>query len=218
MIGNVGARTAVCAWLIASAAGPMSAESFEFPLLNRTYEAFVQELTPVEIGPAHVILASPEHSLTVLDHRAILTPGEDGSHLATVELEFTARGRLEADLRIGTIESHVGDDLTVPRQRLTLSGRVRIARAPDGYLITALELPSSVEVRIESVLARRLFSICHQMALVLVNLSCSTLEEALTRLTVPLPAPGTRFELPDAELRKEDRDRLDAYLALERDE
>lgn len=217
MLGKSVARTAAIAVaaLIVGVTAPMRAESFEFPLLNRTYEAFVTDLAPVEIGPAHVALSSPEHSLTVLEHRATLMPGGDGSHLATVELEFLASGRLEADLRIGGIESHVGDDLTVPRQRLVMSGRVSIVRAADGYHITALELPADVEVRIESLLARRLFSICHQMALVLVNLRCSELEQALTLLRVPLPEPGTTFSLPDSELRPEDRARLEAYLTEE---
>jgi hypothetical protein len=203
---------AVAVGVLLASVAPLHAESFEFPLLNRTYEAFVEELQPVQIGPAHVSLSSPQHSLSLLDHRATLVREADGSHRATVEIEITASGRLEADLRIGGVESSVDDDLTVPRQRLALVGRVAIARSPDGYVITALELPASVEVRIESVLAGRLFSICHQMALVLVNLSCATLEDALSRVVVPLPESGTTFVLGDAELRPEDRARLDAYL------
>jgi hypothetical protein len=206
------AATIAAVVVVLLAASPVAAETFEFPLLNRTYEAFIQELSPVEIGPAHVALSSPQHTLTVLGNQASLVPDGNGDHLATVELELEAAGRLEADVRIGTLESHIGDDLVVPRQRLSLAGRVRIQHTAGGYEITALELPPTVEVKIESLLARRLFALCHQMALVLVSLRCATLEEALTRVVVPLPAPGQVYLLPDSELRSEDRERLDAYL------
>lgn len=204
---------AVAAAAVVLLVAPVAAENFEFPLLNRTYEAFIQDLTPVEIGPAHVSLSSPQHTLTVLEHHASLVPDGAGNHLAKVELELVASGRLEADVRIGAVKSHVVDDLVVPQQRLALSGRVRIVRTTDGYEITTLELPASVEIRIESLLARRLFSLCHQMALVLVSLQCKTLEEALTRVSVPLPEPGLAYLLPDAELRIEDRALLDSYLS-----
>ena len=44
----------------------------------------------------------------------------------------------------------------------------------EGYLITVQELPAEVTVHIESALAQRLFGICHQMVLVLVNLGLRT--------------------------------------------
>ncbi|HVS14415.1 MAG TPA: hypothetical protein VMV46_10840 [Thermoanaerobaculia bacterium] len=204
---------AVLLALVPLAAGVARAESFTFERLNRVYEGVVDELAPVEMGPALVQLRSPEHALTIRRHLADLAPTSDGDHRIRLELAFSGWGRLEADVTLGTVTSRLNDDVVVPAQSVVLDGRARVARTEGGYLITPTELPRAVNVRIESRLARRLFSLCRPMGLVLVNLDCAALEAALSSIDVPLPDPGQAYLLPDAELTDADRERLDGYLA-----
>lgn len=187
-------------------------ETFQFDRLNRSYEGFVQALLPIELGVAVVDLSSPEHVLTVHRHLATLEPAGNGQHHATLDLEFEGRGTIEAEIAIGHIRSHLDDELVVPRQRLKLEGRIELARTEQGYLITTRELDDDVEVEIESRLAGQLFSLCHQLVLVLVTMDCQALENALSRVRAPLPAAGESYLLPDEELSDDDRRTLDAYL------
>ncbi len=185
---------------------------FRFERLDRTYEAFITDLAPVEIGAAHVELSSPEHSLTLVRHLARLESLGMGEFLIDLEVRFAGAGTLEADVTLGRIESHLSDRLAVPVQTLQLSGRVHIAAGTEGYLITTRELPAEVTVHIESALAQRLFGICHQMVLVLVNLDCVDLEEALTRVRVPLPPAGETYLLGYDELTDPERLALDQVV------
>jgi hypothetical protein len=183
-----------------------------FRRLDRTYEALVEELAPIEIGPAHVRLRSPEHALRILRHLAILEPAKTGGHRLTLQVSFEGHGRVEADVVLGAVASQLADDLVIPEQTLRLEGRVSIARAEDGYQVAVLEAPESVAVRIQSRLAGRLVGLCRPMALVLVSLDCAALEQALGSITVPLPAPGSEYLLPAAEVEADERALLDAYL------
>jgi hypothetical protein len=94
-----------------------------------------------------------------------------------------------------------------------MAGRIRLARSPAGYNIALVEAPEAVEVRIESELAGRLVPVCRQMALVLVRFDCAALSDALSKVQVPLPGPGTEFVLPIEELGPEEVKALDRYLA-----
>lgn len=188
------------------------AREFRFERLDRTYEAFITELAPVEIGPALVKLSSPEHSLTLVRHVARLEPLGRGEFLIDLEVRFAGVGALEADVTFGRIESHLSDQLAVPVQTLRLAGRVHMAAGAEGYLITVREIPAEVTVHIESALAQRLFGICHQMVLVLVNLDCVELEQSLTRVRVPLPGAGETYLLTYEELTEDERLTLDGFL------
>jgi hypothetical protein len=202
--------------LLAAGQGAARGEGFAFPQLNRSYDGLVDQLAPVQMGPALVQLRSPEHALTIRRHLADLAPTPEGDHRVRLELDFSGWGRLEADVTLGTVNSRLADEVVVPAQSLVLEGRARLERTEGGYLITPTELPGSVAVRIESRLAQRLFSLCRPMGLVLVNLDCPALESALSSIDVPLPEPGQGYLLPDAELTDDDRARLDGYLAAAR--
>jgi hypothetical protein len=183
-----------------------------FRRLDRTYEALVEELAPIEIGPARVRLRSPEHSLRILRHRATLAPSKAGGHDVALEVSFTGQGRVEADVEMGAVVSQLADDLVVPEQTLSLEGRAGIARTEEGYQVTVLAVPESVSVKIQSRLAGRLVGLCRPMTLVLVSLDCAALEQALGSITVPLPEPGAQYLLPFSEVDADERARFDAYL------
>ncbi len=185
---------------------------FSFHRLNRTYEAFLTDLTPIEIGPATVKLRSPDHTLTLASNRASLAKAGDGSYDARLQIEFSGHGTIIADVTLGTLQTQIQDELTVPLQALELRSRVTVTVSPEGYTILPLELPSSVPVRIESRVAQRLFAICRPMALVLVSLDCALLERSLTLLDVPLPPAGEGYWLPAEELEPEERLRFESFL------
>jgi hypothetical protein len=209
-------RRLALAWIVlagvgfAAVAGPGIELSFR--RLDRTYQSIVEQLAPIEIGPAHVSLRSPDHSLRILRHLARLTPDGTGGHRVALEVTFEGQGRVEADVVMGAVASQLADDLVIPEQTLALEGRVSIARDPEGYRVTALELPETATVQIQSRLAGRLVGLCRPMALVLVSLDCAALELALSSVAVPMPEPGAEYLLPAAEVEPDERALFDAYL------
>jgi hypothetical protein len=185
---------------------------FEFAKLNRTYSQFVDQLQPVVLGPVEVLLRSPQHQLELSRHHARLEPAVDGTHNVQVEIEVQGSGTINAVLRAAGLEGKLDDELVLPRQTLRLDGRIKLSRSTEGYRIELVEAPESVEVEIKSQLAGRLVPVCRQMALVLVRFDCAALEEALSRVQVPIPAPGTEFLLPIEEVSAEEAKALDRYL------
>lgn len=113
---------------------------------------------------------------------------------------------------MGSVSTQLEDELALPAQGLTLKGRVGITPVEGGFSIEVLELPRSVRVRIESRLARQLFTLCRPMALVLVSLDCELLEDSLTNIEVPMPEPGSTYLLPREELSDAEVSALAAYL------
>jgi hypothetical protein len=188
------------------------AAEFEFARLNRTYSQFVDQLQPVVLGPVEVLLRSPQHQLELSRHRAWLTPAREGTHTVRVDIELSGSGTINAVLRAAGLEGKLDDELTLPRQTLRMDGRIRLARSAAGYQIALVEAPPTVEVQIQSQLAGRLVPVCRQMALVLVTFDCAALEDALSRVQVPLPKPGTEFLLPIEEVTPEEAKALDGYL------
>jgi hypothetical protein len=207
-------RTATVAAILiaAGAAGAASAAEFEFARLNRTYSQFVDQLEPVVLGPVEVLLRSPRHQLQLSRHHAWLEPATDGTHKIRLEIEISGSGTIDAVLKAAGLEGKLEDELVLPHQTLRLDGRIRLARSPAGYQIALVEAPESVQVQIQSQLAGRLVPVCRQMALVLVNFDCAALEQALSLIQVPLPAPGTEFLLPIEEITPAEAKVLDGYL------
>ena len=202
------------AWFFAATMAAEEVRVLHFDRLDRTYTSFVQDLAPIELGKVHIDLASPEHSITLESHSARLQPLGGGSYRAAVEIDFHGGGLLEADLLIGAIDSHLSDELTLPRQVITLEGKIRIDSRSEGYHITLLESDQKeVVVRIQSKLAGRVVPLCHQLALVLVHLGCDALEEALSIVRVPMPPPGEVYFLFRDELTEAEAEVLDAFLA-----
>jgi hypothetical protein len=191
----------------------VASADFEFTRLNRTYSQFVDELEPIVLGPVEVLLRSPRHQLELSRHRAWIEPAAMGTHHLRVEIEISGSGAIDAVLRAAGVEGKLADELTLPLQSLQLEGRIRMERAPEGYRIQLVEAPDSVEVHIQSQLAGRLVPVCRQMALVLVTFDCAALDDALSRIQVPIPKPGAEFLLPIEEVEPEEADALDRYLA-----
>ena len=221
--GGIGLRVALALLLLAlshdrAAASLAEAAStaFTFDRLNRSFEGVVDQLAPVHVGPAEVVLSSPEHAFTLRRHVARLTPTPAGEHDVELEIAFSGWGLIEADVTMGTIATRLSDRVVVPAQSLAITAKARVERTEGGYLVTPTAVPPSVSVRIESQLARRLFSLCRPMGLVLVNLDCLALEAALSSIAIPLPAPGSAYLLPDEELTELEREGLDLYLARSR--
>lgn len=188
-------------------------ETFVFEKLNREYSEFVQELAPIEVGGANVLLSSPQHSITLIRNRTVLHPAPEGGFLTTVELRLGGYGKLNAQVEMGSMATQLDDELALPAQGLTLKGRVDITEAAEGFWIRVLELPESVRVRIESRLAGKLFNLCRPMALVLVSLDCDLLEDSLTNIEVPLPEPGETYLLPREELTEAEAQALSAFIS-----
>ena len=183
-----------------------------FERLNRVYEHLIDDLVPVRIGPAEVMLRSPEHSLTVTHHAATLSPVHDGVFEAALELEIAGSGRIDADVTIGSLESRLSQELTVPRQTLYLEGLVTVRRGEEGYWITTERMPETAQVRIESELGTQLFTVCRQMALVLVSLDCDAIERAVTLILVPLPEAGGEYLIALDDATPEEREEFDRFL------
>jgi hypothetical protein len=197
----------------APARGAGRPAEFEFARLNRTYSQFVDQLQPVVLGPVEVLLRSPQHELQLSRHHAWLEPAAEGTHSVRVEIEVQGSGTINAVLRAAGLEGKLDDELVLPLQTLRLDGRIRLSRSAEGYQISLVEAPETVEVQIQSQLAGRLVPVCRQMALVLVRFDCAALEDALSRVNVPIPKPGTEFLLPIEEVSPEEAKALDRYLA-----
>ena len=183
-----------------------------FERLNRVYEHLIDDLVPVSIGPAEIMLRSPEHALTVSHHAATLRPLEEGVFEVALELEIAGSGRIDADVTIGSLESRLSQELTVPRQTLHLEGAIRVRRAEEGYWITTERMPEAAQVRIESELGTQLFTVCRQMALVLVSLDCDAIERAVTLIRAPLPEAGGEYLIGLEDTTEEEREDFDRFL------
>ena len=188
------------------------ARAFSFERLNRVYEQLIDDLSAVRIGPAEVALRSPEHALTIVRHEATLVPGDDGAFETELELEIEGAGRISADVVIGSLESQLTQELVVPRQTLRLEGEIAIRRDEEGYRIRTERMPATTQVRIESELGTQLFTVCRQMALVLVSLDCEAIERAVTLIAVPLPEAGAEYLIALADTTPEERRELDRFL------
>lgn len=187
-----------------------------FERLNRVYEELIDELSLIQIGPADVALRSPAHSLTISRHAATLTAGDDGVFEAELELEISGSGQIAADVVIGSLESQLTQELVVPAQTLRLEGAIAIRRDDEGYWIRTERMPATTQVRIESELGTQLFTVCRQMALVLVSLDCEAIERAVTLISVPLPEAGEEYLIALEDTTAEERRDFDRFLSQSR--
>jgi len=188
------------------------AQTFSFQALNRDWEQLIDDLPAVTIGPAEVALRSPEHSLTILHHAATLSANGDGVFETELELEIEGSGTIAAEIVIGTLESQLTQDLIVPHQTPLLRGATTFRRSDEGYWIRTERMPETTRVRIESELGTRLFTLCRQMALVLVSLDCDAIERAVTLITVPLPEAGGEYLIPLEDTTAEERRAFERFL------
>ena len=90
---------------------------------------------------------------------------------------------------------------------------MRLERGPSDYLVTPLEMSRQIQLQIKSRLAGDLANWCASIPLIsLTGADCSGLRNALSQVSVPLPAPGETYLLPYTELTPEERRALDGYL------
>lgn len=193
-----------------------SVRTVSFERLNRVYEQLIDDLSLIRIGPAEVALRSPAHSLTVSRHAATLTAGDDGVFEAELELDISGSGQIAADVVIGSLESQLTQELVVPAQTLRLEGAIAIRRDEEGYWIRTERMPPTTQVRIESELGTQLFTVCRQMALVLVSLDCEAIERAVTLISVPLPEAGAEYLIALEDTTPEERRGFDRFLRQSR--
>jgi hypothetical protein len=197
-------------------AGAQSAERrvFAFDRLNRAYQMDESQMQPVEQGPVTIYLSSPRNALILKDHSVALTPLGDGTHDASIVLDFLGSGDLTADMVTDAGTSSRFDDLViVPRQKIRIDGRVRFSRAEGGWDIRALRLPKVVRIDIQSRLVGNLVTMCGSMG-VFLGLDCDSLDQSLSRVEVPMPEAGSVFFLPRAELTDQEARALEAFLGL----
>ncbi len=198
---------------LAAAGAP---EAFRFEKLNRAYSDFVEELAPIGEEGMSIHLTSPSQTMILRDHRIRLTPlgpAKDGAFSGEVELDIQGKGALIADVVMGPIVRQLTDEIVVPPQTLRLAGKVRIRRVADGYEITPDQLPSRIEVAVQSQTINQILALCDQAAtLSLGAVDCSGLDRALTKPAVPIPGGGAAIFLGDENLSGDDRARLDALL------
>jgi len=190
---------------------------FTFPLFNDTYQEPGTVMAPIRQGGMTVRLSSPENRLTLRTHRVTLTPLSDGTHRAEFVADFAGRGRVIAQVSMGSgPPTRLEDEVVVPPQTKTVVGRVLLARGAGAYEITPVELPARVPIAIETQLGGSFASLCESLAL-MIQLDCSGVRGMLSTAQVPLPAPGETYLLLDERLTADDRNKLDGYLAAFRE-
>ena len=205
---------AFCSWPVQAAAP--SAFVFSSEARNGVYEDTFQEISPVERGGMTIDMASPDNEITIHGHRIELTPQGERVHRGNLTVEVSGWGDLIADVAFtsGSPPQRFRDRLTIPRQTVDLSGLVLLSKTTDGYVVTPLEMPKTVPVRVESGLADGIVASCEALSrLPFLSLGCSGLGQAFERVQVPLPGPGQSYVLPAGELTADERRQLDGYLA-----
>jgi hypothetical protein len=187
------------------AADPASAGEtvFELSQLNGVWVDMVTNLAPIERGPITVVVSSPHHRVAVHRNQVRLTPLGDGRVAAFFEVELEGEGELIADLQAG-MKTRIEDEVTVPRQTLTVEGIVRLSEEVEGIRITLEEMPEAVEITIESRLLRQLVHACAGFGSFL-GLDCDAFGRDLESQRIPIPPAGESVLLPNAYLTKAER-------------
>lgn len=174
--------------------------SFSLSAFNRTYSDVVPEdLAPITSGPLVVQPHVPSSRLEIRQHRVELRPVEPGLFDAVLEVTIAGSGILIADLSLFGPSTTLSDQVSLPLQTLRIPSRIQLELRSDGLAVTPLTLPSAIEVRVESAVIGQLIGTCESLT-TLLPVSCDTAGAALSRLRVPLAAPGTTYLIPLATL------------------
>jgi hypothetical protein len=201
---------------LASAGEPST--QFVFPRLNGTFRDMAPEIAPVSAGGLSIVLSSPANSLTIRAHELELEPLGGGLHRFRGMVDFLGKADLVAVFE-ATVPGRLEDQVLLPIQRVELEGELEILRVAEGYDVTTRKLPEHADVAMQSRLGNQLLSICDLMS-IFTGGECGGLEQAFSRVRLPLPPPGETYHVRAEELTAEEREILDAYLAfgrLERD-
>ncbi len=187
----------------------------EFPRLNQTYRDLAPEIAPVSSGGVEVRLRSPANSLTVRSHRLELEPLPDGSVAFLATASVLGKAQLVVELDAGGVPAELADEVVLPIQDVEVAGRAEVRRTEEGYEVVPRELPSHVALAVQSRLAGQLVTWCDFTSILLSTLECSGLDQALSRVRLPLPAPGETYFVEASSLLPEELATLDAALGAE---
>ncbi len=207
-------RSTLLALLLTLPALAWAAEPMRFPLsrLNGVHTNLAPDIAPIQRGPVTVRVESPSHRVAVHGNELSLTATDDGTGnvAADFEIEFEGEGHLIANLE-AMVTSRLEDEVSIPRQTLRLAGLIRVRPADDGYWITLVDMPDTVQIAIESKILRQLVELCDGFASFL-PVSCDGLADEASRATIPLPPPGEEVLLPNAYLTDDERARFDTFV------
>lgn len=212
-----GTRRWAVAWLALTAtlgAGGAAgvARQVEFPRLNQTYRDLAPEISPVSSGGLEVRLHSPANSITVRSHRLELDPVSDGSFRFVAVASVLGKAQLVASLDAGGVPAELADEVLLPIQDVEVAGRAEVRRTAEGYEVVPRELPSHVALAVQSRLAGQLVTWCDLSSILVPGLECAGLDQALSRVRLPLPEPGETYFLEATRLLPEEQATLDGAL------
>lgn len=220
---NAPKKIALVAFLVASAllaptlAGQDESAVIEFAFVNGVYEDLDPGLEPVRRGLLTLHIASPRHRLTVHGNRLTIARGDDGVLDVGMTVDFEGEGEIVVDVESAATTNRFEDTLRIPRQKLTVPGRVTVERRlgdggeVEAYIWTVRAAPPSVSVTIESDVAGRLVTACDAFTRFL-PMDCEALRRSLSEVEVPLPRSGEQFTLSIGRLTPEERAVLDRFL------
>ena len=186
--------------------------SFEFEHYNREYVNIRSGTQWERSGTIEATLTSPEHRLSIRDHSVDLQPAPEETYLARIRVNFSGEGDVVAELRMAGADTLLEDHVTAPQQEVEVLARLRFRQVDGGYELETVELPQSIEVEIESQLGDRIVGIC-QSGLSLLGVQCGGLDAMFSTATIPLPQPGGTYFIPEDNLSKAERIRLNRFLA-----
>lgn len=187
--------------LLLLGAAAAAAQSVEVASFNTTYEGTATDLEPIRQGPITIHVSSPSYRLTMHRNRFAFTPAGGGVLDATVECELEGTGQLVAVVETAGSRNDFDDRLEVPRQTLTLAGKLRLERIETGFRFTVVEAPATLGITIRSAALTRILGACDALSQIpFLALSCKGLEQALSTARVPVPKAGESFVLADSSL------------------
>lgn len=200
------------ATVAAYAAG--NVREIELPRLNQTYRDLAPEVLPVESGALKVTLRSESNQLTLRSHSLEIEPLPTGDYRMTARVSLLGKALVTALVDAGGVPGEIDDEILLPPQEVVVSGRALVRRVEEGYEITPLELPETVDLRIQSRLARQVVSTCETLSILVSGMECAGFERGLSVVRLPLPEPGSPQIVDAGYLTPEERAQIDAALGL----
>ena len=115
---------------------------FEMPRLNQVYSNVVREVLPIRQGPITVRLNFLEHSMELKDHRLeVLRDSESSSYNFRVVVTLQGEAEVESHLEMVGLPASLKDQIHLPLQTISVSGRAEVRRDDEGFHISPQELP-----------------------------------------------------------------------------
>jgi hypothetical protein len=186
--------------------------------VNGVHEDLEVDIAPIELGPLVIQLRAPSYSFEVLEHELQLGAVGEGVDAGRLQARFKGKAYVVAEFGVGDVTSEIDDNIELPLQEVDLGGRVELVREGDGYRVTALEIPSYLEIQMESDLAGQLDLLCRGFSVMALGaIDCDALDQALTRVKLPLPEPGRQFFISSSDLTPHELQQVEAYFAQRAD-